>query len=266
MEIFSPGPVPYPGTYQCPRCNSREVYDSEKTIGVSAMTIDVPGPVNSTIVNVDKVSAKRCRYCNTVTPYLRHPRAQAEYEARRKKDLEKKLKRVGWVATIIIALFLVGKIMFFVSNEIEMKKTRDEAAQVSASINEVSSVWKQEAQTCGLPEEVLVDKVGDIWSPRVWVYVKIDSPEEYSKFWESNRGVALDCFSKKIYGVAISTKLTLNESQLNDPGSIPMFAYYFYDGVEKDGSVYAQGVVGDNDEHLGGYLTYVDDYDEFAIS
>lgn len=30
-------PIPYPGCYQCPRCNSRDVYIGEKTLSATAI-------------------------------------------------------------------------------------------------------------------------------------------------------------------------------------------------------------------------------------
>jgi hypothetical protein len=250
MEIFTPGPVPYPGTYQCPRCNSREVYDSEKTIGVSAMTIDVPGPVNSTIVNVDKVSAKRCRYCNTVTPYLRHPKAQAEFEARKRKNLEKKLKKAGLVLIVIISIFAVIGIY----NSATEKLKENKAQNAAESLEAVNQEWKRTASSCGVTEKVWKFEEGSSTEengPYVSLSIFVEPASSLNNFWNQPSGKSFDCFSEKIYNVKLSDHLKYSNAQiasLKNFDSIRLFDQTFTDGVDK-------GVLGAGD-HLQGYITF----------
>lgn len=264
MEIFSPGPVPYPGCYQCPRCNSREVYDSEKTIGVSAMTIDVPGPVNSTIVNVDKVDAKRCRYCNTVAPYLMHPKAKEEFDARRRRKIEQNLKRFALVLGILVGVYVAFNAVNSIGDKIESSRLANKAADGNSKLEEVRSYWQGVNESCGLNEAINVEEVpNEYTSPQVSIYFKIESSSEYANFWGTGKGMALDCFSQKIYGVALSSKLTFSEEQVKKIGFSDA---NFYDGVEKDGTIFAQGIIADADDHLDGYLIYWKDDDHVAIS
>jgi hypothetical protein len=272
MEIFSPGTVPYPGCYQCPRCNSREVYDSQKTIGVSAMTIDVPGPVNSTIVNVDKVDAKRCRYCNSVAPWIAHPKAVAEAKARKAKKIKKILKVGSVVVAAFIAMIIVINIASTINQKIETDKVNESRAEGNQKLEEVRSDWQAASDRCQLGytvgvEEINVDPDYEYGlGPRVDVYIKIDG-KDYPSFWQTEKGQALDCFSERIYGVKLSEKLTLTENQFKTRKELwDSNAFDFYDGVEDDGTIFAQGVIGDKDDHLDGYLYYSDNYDEFSIS
>lgn len=272
MEIFSPGPVPYPGCYQCPRCNSREVYNSEKTISVSAMTIDVPGPVNSTIINTDKVDAKRCRHCNTVAPWIAHPKAIEEAKARKVKKIKKMLKISSIVLGILFAIILVINISTTVGQKIETNNFNQFRAEGNQKLEEVRSNWQATSDSCQLGYTIGIEKINadpdyDLGlGPRIDAYIKIEA-KDYGSFWQSQKGQALDCFSEKIYGVKLSEKLILTEDQFKTrKESWDINAFQFYDGVEDDGTIYAQGVIGDRDDHLDGYLYYSDDYDEFHIS
>ena len=264
MEIFSPGPVPYPGCYQCPRCNSREVYDSEKTIGVSAMTIDVPGPVNSTIVNVDRVDAKRCRDCNSVAPYIMHPKAKEEFDARRRRKIEKNLKRIALVLGVLVGIYFALNAVSAIGNKIESSKLANEATDGNSKLEEVRGNWQSVNESCGLNEPIEVEEVpSEYISPQVSIYFKIQSSEEFSNFWGTSKGIAVDCFSKKIYGVPLSSKLSLSQEQLK---KLDFLGGSFYDGVEKDGSIFAEGVIADSDDHLDGALVYWKDDDSVSIS
>lgn len=272
MEIFSPGPVPYPGCYQCPRCNSREVYNSEKTISVSAMTIDVPGPVNSTIINTDKVDAKRCRHCNTVAPWIAHPKAIEEAKARKVKKITKMLKISSIVLGILFAIILVINISTTVGQKIETNNFNQSRADGNQKLEEVRSNWQVASDRCQLGYTIGIEKINadpdyDLGlGPRIDAYIKIEA-KDYGSFWQSERGQALDCFSEKIYGVKLSEKLILTEDQFKTrKESWDRNAFQFYDGVEDDGTIFAQGVIGDRDDHLDGYLYYSGDYDEFHIS
>lgn len=272
MEIFSPGPVPYPGCYQCPRCNSREVYNSEKTISVSAMTIDVPGPVNSTIINTDKVDAKRCRHCNTVAPWIAHPKAIEEAKARKVIKIKKMLKISSIVLGVLFAIILVINISTTVGQKIETNNFNQFRAEGNQKLEEVRSNWQATSDSCQLGYTIGIEKINadpdyDLGlGPRIDAYIKIEA-KDYGSFWQSQKGQALDCFSEKIYGVKLSEKLILTEDQFKTrKESWDINAFQFYDGVEDDGTIYAQGVIGDRDDHLDGYLYYSDDYDEFHIS
>ena len=250
MEIFSPGPVPYPGCYQCPRCNSREVYDSEKTIGVSAMTIDVPGPVNSTIVNVDRVDAKRCRYCNTITPYLRHPKAQAEFEARKRKNLEKNLKKAGIAVLVVLSLFAAIGIYNTATNKVRENKAQNAAETLEA----INQEWKTTASSCGVEEKVWKFEEGSSTEengPYVSLSIFVDPASDLTNFWNQPSGRSFDCFSEKIYNIKLSDYFKYSDAQiasLKNFEGIRLFDQTFTDGLEK-------GVLGSGD-HLQGYIAY----------
>ena len=134
------------------------------------------------------------------------------------------------------------------------------------------SEWQAASDSCQLGYTVGMEKINadpdyDLGlGPQIGAYIRIEA-SDYPSFWQSEKGLALDCFSEKIYGVKLSEKLIMTEEQFKTrKESWDSFAFSFYDGVEDDGTIYAQGVIGDKDDHLDGYLTYLDDYDEFAIS
>lgn len=280
MEIFKPGPVPYPGCYQCPRCNSREVYDSEKTINVSAITIDVPGPASSTIINRDKIHATRCRYCNTEAVWLAHPKAVEEAKERKAKKMQKIAKVVGIVFGVIIGIVIAINIFNSISEKIESNNFNQYRTVGNQKLEEVRSNWQSAAVLCDLgyfagdrgvaTDQVRIEKIKKnpnyeyLLEPRVEIYFKIEG-REYSSFWKSKNGQALDCFSEKIYGAKLSEKLSLTDSQIENRED-SFESINFYDGVESDGTVYSEGVIGNQDNHLDGYLYYSKDYDNFAIS
>jgi hypothetical protein len=272
MEIFSPGPVPYPGCYQCPRCNSREVYDSEKTINVSAVTIDVPGPASSTIINSDKVHAKRCRHCNTVAPWLAHPKAVEEANERKAQKLRKTLRIAGVVLGIIVGIAFISNIANGIRDQVESNNFENYRNESNQKLEEVRTDWQSTSASCGLNEEVKLEEVNkdpdyDLGTgPKVDIYLKIPA-NDYQTFWSTEKGRALDCFSEAIYGAKLSEKLTLTNEQFEDRKKWDLFLFRFYDGVEKDGSIYAQGIIGDEDEHLDGYFDHAQGgVDEFVLS
>ena len=261
MEIFSPGPVPYPGCYQCPRCNSREVYDSEKTINVSAITIDAPGPASSTIINSDKVHAKRCRHCNTVAPWLAHPRAVEEEKERKAAKLRKTLKITGIVLGTIVGIAFILNISNGVRSQVEANNYEEYRTEVNQKLKEVQSEWQNVSASCGLNEEIDLEEVNEDpnyslgTGPAVNVAIHIPA-KDYPTFWETEKGRAFDCFSEKIYGVRLSEKLTLTDEQYKSRKEWPLNTFDFYDGVEKDGTIYAQGIIGDKDDHLDGFFDH----------
>jgi len=281
MEIFSPGPVPYPGCYQCPRCNSREVYDSEKTINVSAITIDVPGPASSTIINRDRIHAKRCRHCNTEAPWLAHPKAVEEANERKAQKLKKILKVVGIVLGAIVGIMFAANILNSVRGNIESNNFEKYRSEGNQKLEEVRSEWQSAYDACNIgitngdrgvdTREVRIEKIRKdqnyeySFQPKIDIYYQIEA-EEYPAFWSSEKGQAFDCFAEKIYGAKLSEKLTLTDSQVKDRKE-SFKTIDFYDGVESDGTIYSQGVIGDQDEHLDGYLFYSDSFgDQFSIS
>ena len=280
MEIFSPGPVPYPGCYQCPRCNSREVYDSEKTINVSAITIDAPGPASSTIINSDQIHTKRCRHCNTEAPWLAHPKAVEEANERKAEKLRKVLKVVGIFLGAIVGIMFALNIFNSIRGNIESNNFEKYRAEGTKKLEEVLAEWQSAHDVCGLgmtngnrgvsTNEVSIEKIRKdqnyeyFSEPGVDIYYRIEA-EEYQAFWKSEKGRAFDCFSEKIYGVKLSEKLSLTDSQFENRKS-DYLNIDFYDGIESDGTVYSEGVIGDQDKHLGGYLAHFNSSDNFALS
>lgn len=274
MEIFKPGPVPYPGCYQCPRCNSREVYDSEKTINVSAITIDAPGPASSTIINRDKIHATRCRYCNTEALWLAHPKAVQEAKERKAKKMQKTIKVVFIVFGVILGIVIALNIFNSISKKIESNNFNQYRTAGNQKLEEVRAEWQSAAFDCNLgyfagdrgvaTDQVGIEKINKnpnheyIFEPGVEIRFQIEAPE-YSSFWKSKNGQALDCFSEKIYGAKFSEKLSLTDSQIPEQDSY-FESIDFYDGVEFDGTVYKEGVIGDQNNHLDGYLAYSDSF------
>jgi len=161
------------------------------------------------------------------------------------------------------------------SNNFE--KYRSEGNQ---ELEEVRSEWQSAYDACNIgitnsaggvdTREVSIERIRKdqnyeyLLEPRVDIYFTIKA-EEYPAFWSSEKGQAFDCFSEKIYGAKLSEKLTLTDSQFESRKET-YSRVDFYDGIEADGTVYSQGVIGDQDDHLDGYLSYSNDWDNFAIS
>jgi hypothetical protein len=226
------------------------------------MTIDVPGPVNSTIVNVDKVDAKRCRYCNSVAPYLIHPKAKEEFDARKRRKREKNLKKFGLVFGILFGVLLLGRTVNYVNNQMAINKVVNETADGNKKLEEVRANWQSVSDSCGLGVSVEVVKTPDKYqSPQVDVHHTVDSSSEFANFWTTEKGKALDCFSRKIYGVTLSSKFTYSQDQVKGTGFINDS---FYDYVGNDGATYP-GKIGKADEHLDGFMNYSEDDDYVFI-
>jgi len=214
------------------------------------MTIDVPGPVNSTIVNVDKVSAKRCRYCNTVTPYLRHPKAQAEYDARRRKNLEEKLKKIGIVALVFVSILGAIGIYGNVSSKLKENQIKNEAQ----SLETVNQEWKSVAASCGLTEKVWKFEDGATTTdtgPYVSLSIFVEPATDLPIFWTQPSGQSFDCFSQRVFDFKLSNYFSYSAteiSNLKDFDGIRLYDQTFTDGVDK-------GVLGKG-ENLQGYITF----------
>jgi hypothetical protein len=235
------------------------------------MTINVRGPVDPTIVNVDKVHAKRCRYCNTVAPWIAHPKAVEEAKARKAKKIQKMLKVSGIVLGAVMAVVLVINVSSTIGQKIETNNFNQSRSEGNQKLEDVRSEWQAASDGCQLGYTVGIEKINtdpdyDLGlGPRIDVGIEIASAD-YGSFWQSERGQALDCFSGKIYGVKLSEKLIMTEDQFKTrKESWDSFAFSFYDGVEDDGTIFAQGVIGDKDDHLDGSLSYVSSYDRFYV-
>jgi hypothetical protein len=214
------------------------------------MTIDVPGPVNSTIVNVDKVSAKRCRYCNTITPYLRHPKAQAEFEARKRKNLESKLKKAGVILLVVLSVFALFGIYISATDKLRENSAKNAAESLEA----VNQEWKSTASSCGVAEKVWKFEEGSSTTdsgPYISLSIFVEPASDLNTFWTQPSGKSFDCFSEKIYNIKLSDHLKYSEAQIASLKSfdgIRLYDQTFTDGVDR-------GVLGTGD-HLQGRITF----------
>jgi hypothetical protein len=181
------------------------------------------------------------------------------------------LKVSGIVLGAVMAIILVINISSSISQKIETSNFNDARAEGNQKLEEVRSEWQAASDSCQLGYTVGIEKINtdpdyDLGlGPSIDVGIQIASAD-YGSFWQSARGQALDCFSGKIYGAKLSEKLIMTENQFKTrKESWDSFAFSFYDGVEDDGTIFAQGVIGDKDDHLDGSLSYVSSYDRFYV-
>ena len=160
------------------------------------------------------------------------------------------------------------------SKKIESNNFNQYRTAGNQKLEEVRTEWQSTAVDCNLgyfagdrgvaTDQVGIEKINKnpnheyLLEPRVSIYLKIEALE-YSSFWKSKNGQALDCFSEKIYGAKLSEKLSLTDSQIPEQDS-DFESIYFYDAVEFDGTVYKEGVIGDQNNHLDGSLSYSDSF------
>ena len=98
------GNVKNEGHFECPRCSSREYYNSEETAGAYAMTLNTPGPVDPTIINTIKKNVTRCKECQSEMRWI--PSAAA-LKAREKSD-QKYYAFTGLFLGTLVLVGLVG--------------------------------------------------------------------------------------------------------------------------------------------------------------
>jgi hypothetical protein len=188
------------------------------------------------------------------------------------KKLEKIAKIGGVVLGSILLIVLVVNISSSISQKIETNNFNQSREEGNQTLEEVRTKWQAASDSCQLGYQVGLEKINEDpnydlgTGPSVDLYFRIEA-EKFKTFWSSEQGKALDCFSDRIFNAKLSEKLILTDSQFNNrKDSWDSNTFDFYDGVEDDGTIFAQGVIGDEDDHLDGYLTYFDDYDEFHIS
>jgi hypothetical protein len=94
---------PRTGYYQCPRCNGRDVYESEETTGAMAMTLNTPGPVDPTIVNPIKGTVVRCRNCGEIAKWYDSAETVA-YKAKRDAGASTVIGYIGGIVFLLLGL------------------------------------------------------------------------------------------------------------------------------------------------------------------
>ena len=87
------------GHYQCPRCNSVDIYETTETTGAMAFTLNTPGPVDPTIVNPIRNQVFRCRDCGEKARWIPNP----SYIAAKMKREAKVMPWVSGPFTIVFA-------------------------------------------------------------------------------------------------------------------------------------------------------------------
>jgi DNA-directed RNA polymerase subunit RPC12/RpoP len=94
------------GHYECPRCLSKDVYESEESIGAVAMTLDTPGPVNPTLINSVNAQVYRCRNCGEKAQLI----FSQKYIAQKAR---KEAKAMPWATAPFAIIFLFVAIYIF---------------------------------------------------------------------------------------------------------------------------------------------------------
>ena len=247
--------IPYPGCYQCPRCGGREVYIGEKTLSATAITVNTASPVDPTFVTTNKIDVHRCSNCNTEAVYIYHPRKKEEM----KKLRLKRLQIAGVVVAVVLALaglnFGAIKIKGTVAASRAESNEKSAVEQVEAEYRK----WVEAANACNLSKKVEKNSAGDDYPDRRSVYISqfIEPAQDLALFWKSEEGMALDCVSKILINVELSSTLNFSAPEIKNLkqfDSIRLYDEVFNDKVEK-------GALGKGEKYQA-YISFspADDY------
>jgi hypothetical protein len=99
---------PRTGYYQCPRCNSQKVYESEETIGAMGMTLDAPGPVDPMLINRVTGKVSRCFDCGEKAIWHDSAETQA-YKAKRDSSVTTVISFIGGFVFLFLGLWIIGE-------------------------------------------------------------------------------------------------------------------------------------------------------------
>ncbi len=94
------------GYHECPRCFSRDVYESQETSGAIAYTLNTPGPIDPTIINPIKNQIFMCRNCGEKANWFFN---QEYIEEKRRRES----KVIPFVTAPFAAVFLLLGIYVF---------------------------------------------------------------------------------------------------------------------------------------------------------
>ena len=94
------------GYYECPRCGSKDVFEAEEVTGAMALTLNTPGPVDPTLVNLIKSTVVKCRSCGEKARW----QYTQQYLANKRKKEE---SIMPWVTTPFAFVFLFLALYFF---------------------------------------------------------------------------------------------------------------------------------------------------------
>lgn len=86
------------GHYECPRCNSSDLFESTETTGAMALTVNTPGPVDPTLISPITNRVLVCRNCGEKARWIDNPLFIAE-------KLAKEEKVMPWITGIFALLF-----------------------------------------------------------------------------------------------------------------------------------------------------------------
>ena len=242
-------PIPYPGCYQCPRCNGRDVYIGEKTLSATAITVNTAGPVDPTFVTANKIDVHRCRNCNTEADYIYHPRKKVEMKQQRMK----RLKIAGIAVVVIIGLAGLN----FGANKIKgsVAASRTESSEKSAvqQVETEYSKWVANAKACNLKERIdhITSADGYPNDRSVFVGITIEPASDLAKFWESDEGIALDCLSQKTVGAQMSQWFTYSNQEI---ASQQIDMKFLFDEIGVDSDI--KGVLGRQGNNYQGQIFY----------
>jgi hypothetical protein len=242
-------PIPYPGCYQCPRCNSRDVYIGEKTLSATAITVNTAGPVDPTFITANKIDVHRCRNCNTEADYIYHPRKKAEIRQQRLKSL----KIAGVVLVVILVLNGLAYGADRVKGAVSASRAQSLRTERVKEINSEYVKWVAYAKKCNFMERI--DKYsaadGSPLESSISVAALIEPASELPKFWDSEKGTALDCLTQKLVEAPLSQLFTYSNQEI---GSLNQFdGKYLFDETFENSAV--RGVLGKGKNYQG-YISF----------
>jgi hypothetical protein len=64
------GNIKNQGHYECPSCSGTEYYSSEETTGAYAVTLNNPGPVDTTSIHTLSKTVERCSKCDSEMKWI----------------------------------------------------------------------------------------------------------------------------------------------------------------------------------------------------
>jgi len=211
-----------------------------------------------------KLEANVCKNCNRDVSTFTHTKreeltnlSELKTLARESKDAANKStgKRVAVVFLVVLGSYLL---IHFVSIAISNNNAENAAADRTSAINSEYSIWEAAVSRCGYDFGITKDESADAPMGTLEIGTTVVL-KDMANFWTTNQGVALDCFTRTIYGYHVSKYFSVNESEAAN-----FVDRYLYDTEYTDASF--KGLVGSEKGFYHGEMWKNEGYGNYTIT